>query len=62
MLNQKNIVKEYIENPQEFFEAKENVLWSLKHLDSGSIDMKGLEYWAGEVVRLHKIIKTNLNQ
>lgn len=41
-------------------QAKENVRWLLDHLDGGSVDMHGIEYWAGRVERLHTLIKNSL--
>jgi hypothetical protein len=39
--------------------AKESVLWLVEH-DSGMIDFHGLTYWASEVERLRKEIKSML--
>lgn len=48
---------------QEKFEqlqkAKDNVRWLLDNPD-GSVDFKGIEYWASEIERLRKDIKENL--
>lgn len=41
---------------KELEEAKKNVRWLLDN-ESGSVDMKGLEYWARRVEELRKEIK-----
>ena len=40
-------------------QAKKNVLWLLENAD-GSVDMHGLEYWAGRVERLRTLLKNSL--
>lgn len=40
-------------------EAKDNVRWLLDNSE-GSVDFKGIGYWASEVERLRKEIKGNL--
>lgn len=44
---------------QQLETVKRNVRWLLDHAD-GLVDMHGLVYWAGEVVRLRKLIKESL--
>ena len=39
--------------------AKDNVRYLLDH-ENGSVDMKGLSYWAGVVERLREEIKASL--
>ena len=49
-------MKELIESLEK---AKKAVKWLLEHAD-GSVDAHGLTYWALEVERLRKEIKTKL--
>jgi hypothetical protein len=39
--------------------AKQSVLWLIEH-ESGLVDFHGLTYWASEVERLRKEIKSML--
>lgn len=44
---------------EELAKAKANVRWLLDH-ESGLVDMKGLQYWAGVVDRLRQEITNAL--
>jgi hypothetical protein len=44
---------------EELEKAKHNVAWLLDHAN-GSVDMKGLVYWAGRVEALRKEVMASL--
>ena len=55
-MNKENTTQKYFE---ELEQAKKNVLELLED-PNASIDMHGLEYWAGRVERLRELIKNRL--
>ncbi len=64
-----HIINQYIYNPmakitlkstlEELETAKENVRWLLDNSE-GSVDMHGIEYWAGRVERLRELVKNSI--
>ncbi len=55
-MNKENTTQKYFE---ELEQAKKNV-YSLLENPASSIDMHGLEYWAGRVERLRELIRNSL--
>lgn len=51
--------KELVLKFEQLQTAKHNVIWLIDHANS-TVDMHGLEYWAGQVERLREQIKESL--